>query len=519
MKNKIQVLSLSLVLVLVACFFQDTSALAGARKLTSDFLADSGEVNLTEWHVGDENIYVKDNKLMIPAASSTDQTKFISKSVVKKSTAVDTLITASAAMRITQLPEGEQFILAFGLANIEAESGENGNVEIVFANNGGIVCSVIAYSDDEAITLVDKAKCGISVNSKFTLNAAIGSNGNFTVAVNGKNICNKELPVSGQGRFGILQTGSCGAEISELSVVVQSYETPENVNIEEDFEDGEFDASAMSSFVRGSNGCFPSYAKIEDYNGNKVFMFYNAGLGYIGTRYEYSNFEISFDVPYFQYTDIYDEDKRLEVKASGGVCLGFGEQNEAPEGEGYIQDTDFFLLGSTMAQSWLKKTWKVAVEDTNFVDKENNVGYSVKFTLVDGKGTLQLKGAKDKEYTTVATDYYEDYAKGYVRIWSSGNSTFAIDNLKITNLDKDGVLVDTDYKSSVITAEDYVLTDEDTKMVFREDENKAQEEKGLSSGEVLMIVSAATTVVLIASGTVISFIWKRKKGGRKNGEQ
>ena len=169
MKNKIRVLSLSLVLVLVACFFQDTSALAGARKLTSDFLADSGEVNLTEWHVGDENIYVKDNKLMIPAASSTDQTKFISKSVVKKSTAVDTLITASAAMRITQLPEGEQFILAFGLANIEAESGENGNVEIVFANNGGIVCSVIAYSDDEAITLVDKAKCGISVNSNFTL--------------------------------------------------------------------------------------------------------------------------------------------------------------------------------------------------------------------------------------------------------------------------------------------------------------------------------------------------------------
>ena len=519
MKNKFRVLSLSLILVLVACFLQDTSALAGARKLTSTFLADSGEVNLTEWNVSDENIYVKDSKLIIPADSSTDQTKFISKSVVKQSMAVDKLISVSTAMRITQLPEGEQFILAFGLANIEAESGENGNVEIVFANNGGIVCSVIAYSDDEAITLVDKAKCGISVNSKFTLNAAIGSNGNFTVAVNGKNICNKELPVSGQGRFGILQTGSCGAEISELSVVVQSYETPENVNIEEDFEDGEFDASAMSSFVRGSNGCFPSYAKIEDYNGNKVFMFYNAGLGYIGTRYEYSNFEISFDVPYFQYTDIYDEDKRLEVKASGGVCLGFGEQNEAPEGEGYIQDTDFFLLGSTMAQSWLKKTWKVAVEDTNFVDKENNVGYSVKFTLVDGKGTLQLKGAKDKEYTTVATDYYEDYAKGYVRIWSSGNSTFAIDNLKITNLDKDGVLVDTDYKSSVITAEDYVLTDEDTKMVFREDANKAQDEKGLSSGDVLIIVSAATTFVLIASGTVIRLICKRKKGGRKNEEQ
>jgi DNA-directed RNA polymerase subunit RPC12/RpoP len=126
---------------------------------------------------------------------------------------------------------------------------------------------------------------------------------------------------------------------------------------------------------------------------------------------------------------------------------------------------------------------------------------------------------KDNAYTTVATDYYENYVKGYVRIWSSGNSTFAIDNLKITNLDKDGVVVDTDYKSSVITAEDYVLTDEDTKMVFREDANKAQDDKGLSSGEVLIIVSATTTVVLIASATVISFVRKKKKGGRRNEEQ
>ena len=193
MKNKFRVFSFSLVLVLVACFLQDNSAFAGARKLTSTFLADSGEVNLTEWNVSDENIYVKDSKLIIPADSSTDQTKFISKSVVKQSMAVDKLISVSTAMRITQLPEGEQFILAFGLANIEAESGENGNVEIVFANNGGIVCSVIVYSEDEAITLVDKAKCGISVNSKFTLNAAIGSNGNLTVAVNGKNIYEIDL--------------------------------------------------------------------------------------------------------------------------------------------------------------------------------------------------------------------------------------------------------------------------------------------------------------------------------------
>lgn len=518
MKNKFRVLSLTLVLVLVTCLFQDISVFAGARKLTSDFLADSGEVNLTEWHVADENIYVKDNKLIIPAASSTDQTKFISKSVVKKSEAVDKLITTSTSMSITQLPEGEKFILAFGLVNIEAESGENGNIEIVFANNGGIVCSVIAYRDDEAITLADKVKCGISLNSKFSLDAVISSNGNFSVAINQKNICNKELPVSGQGRFGILQTGSCGAEISELSLVIQSYETPQNVNIEEDFEDGEFNANAMSSFVRGSNGCFPSYAKIEDYNGNKVFMFYNAGLGYLGTRYEYSNFEISFDVPYFQYTDIRDEDKRLMVKTSGGVCLGFGEENEAPEGEGYIRDTDFFLLGSSVAQSWLRKSWKVPVGDTHFVDPENNVGYSVKFTLVDGKGVLQLKGAKDKEYTTVATDYYDNYVKGYVRIWSSGNSTFAIDNLKITNLDKDGVLADVEHKTSVITAEDYVLTDEDTKVVFREDAANIQVKDSLSSGDILVIVSAATTVVLILGGITIRVIRKRK-GGRKNEEQ
>lgn len=525
MKKRLRVWSFSIAMTVLFCCFWKTPVFAGSRKLVSEISYGAGELNSAEWNVKDDNIVCKDGKLIIPADASTEETKVISKIVAEKSGFVDELTSVSSIIRLTALPEGEQFILAFGLANIEAYSKEIGNVEMVFTNEGGILFSVIAYGEGGSVAVVDKEKCGVSLNSQFALEAAISSEGILNVEINGAKVCAAEIPVSGKGRFGILQTGGCGAEVSRLIVTCNYYEMPENVNIEEDFENGEFNANVLHSFMNGSNGLFPSYAGIEEYNGNKVFMFRNAGVGYIGTIYEYSNFELSFDIPYMQHTDVYDEDGNLSIRTNNNVCIGFGEQSAMAEGEAYATDTDLILLNGQGAQNWFRKKWIASFRDffqgSGICDYDRNEGYSVKFTVIDGKGTLQVKALLDSEYVTIAKDEYDDYIKGYVRIWSSGDGNFAIDNLKITNLDENSNLAEVEYVSSVIRADDYVLTEKDTELAFREEPKQNADDQKIDFGMVFIIISMGGAVSLILIGIVIGRVLKQKNLQRrqKNEEQ
>ena len=500
------------------CLLWTMPVFAGSRTLVSDFSNGKDGINLTEWNVTDDNICYKDGKLIMPAVSSTEETKFISKLVAGSNELVDEFISMSSPLRLTELPQGKQFILAFGLANIEAYSGEDGNVEIVFTNEGDICVSIIAYVDGEAQTIVEKTKCGISLKSNCNVDASISSDGNMSVKVNGKNICNKKIPVSGTGRFGVLQTGECGVEFSKLKVTCNSYDTPENTNIEENFDSGEFNANLLSSFMEAGNGVYPAYAEIREYNGNNVFMFCNAGLGYLGTRHEYSNFEISFDIPYIQHKDLLDDAGNLIVNANNSVCIGFGETSEKPTGYAFTSNPDLIRLTGYRAHSYLRKDFDVSIEEMGLCNYDANEGYSVKFTVVDGKGTLQLKALNSNKYVTIATAEYAGYTKGYVRIWSSGDSSFAIDNLKITNLDQNAQLIDVEYQTSKMVVEDYELTEADTEMVFKEDATQTAEENTINPIKIAFFISIGCAVVLIIIGAVVGHSLKRRtcKGGKQD---
>ncbi len=514
MKNKLSKFIFLFVFMLLVSSVNTIDVFAGQRTVTSSYMTEGG-LNNAQWNFTDNNIVIEGEKLVVPAKSSTKYTKIISKQIATRSDGLKTLTELTTNLRFTNLPQGEQFIFAFGLDSIDGQSGSVGNVELVFTSENGIKMSIIAYSESGAETILEKMSCGISRNSNFKLKADISVSGVLSVSINGKTLCSKALPVSGEGRFGILQTGSCGFTASELVLKVYSYERPENVNIDEDFESGEWNTNILGAHMFNTNGIVNSGMKIEEYNGSKVLMFRNVGQAYFGTKMQYSNFELTFDIPFFQKSNVYEEEK-LRVKATSEVCLCFGEEMERPTNGGYLSTTDLLMFQTTYAKSHIQKIWEADYNElqlTGLAGSDSmNTGYSIKLTVIDQHAVIQVKPLTGTKYTTIAEAEYEDYKLGYVRIWAAGSGNFAIDNFKLTNLDENPKLVEVEYKSSVMTVEDYVLTEAEQELVFRE-EVTVEENKKPEYGLYIVVGCLTGALILILIGVI--FNAKGKKDARK----
>lgn len=511
-------LSLFLMVVVLSGVFM-MPVEAGTRVSEKNAINKEGVINEADWHSTDTNIACKNEKLVIPADTSLEETKLISKIEAEATTASE-LVSATANFRLTAVPEGKQFILAFGLSSIEPLSGETGNVEIVFANKNEIEISVIAYGEDGAKTIVDGVKSGVSLNGNIKFESAISNDKKITIKINNKMICDAELPVTGEGRFGIMQTGSCGAEFSDLQVKYSYYDRPENANIEEDFENGEFNANLLMACLNTANnaGIYPAGSSIEDYNGSKVLMFRNAGLGWIGTIHPFSNFELTFDIPYYLQSDLKDENGNIIATASNTPCVSFGEESARPVGEAYIYATDLLVIGTKSSWSEMQKLYNTKYESISG-DPSENRGFSVKVTMVDGNMTLSRRPLSGGTWQEVTTQYYSNFRSGQVYIWCPGEGNFAIDNIKITNLDEDPNLIEVEYKSSVMKKVDYELTDEEKTMTFRKTDD-TEEDMTLSSEKIFFICCLGGALLFLIVGVVVS-VKKRKtdKGGAAHEEK
>lgn len=520
MKKKIRILSFLLATLIVMSATYSIPVMAGMERTTVSFMDNAGDLNKAEWHSTDPSIVCKNKTLYIPEESSTGDTKLITKKAASI-TASDEVIGVDTSFRITSLPQGQRLVLGLGLSSVEPSLGESGNVEISFANEGGIVVSVKAYGEAGEQVILKNKKSGSSLNKTIHVEATILSQGVLNLELNGSSVCKAQLPVDGSGRFGIMQTGSCGVEFTKLLVNYSNYATPENTNIVEDFENGELNSNVLCAKISTAANNLPTaYSAIEDYNGSKVLMFHNAGLGWICTLYPYSNFELVFDVPYFQHQNVYDEKGTLELIASNFVCVSFGEEIPISTGYSCVDATDMWAFGTSSAHSEVRKTFETSYDTigcSNICgDTDKNQGYTVKMTMIDGVMTGQIKPLSGGSFKTVATQKYDTYRGGYVYIWSMEQGNFAIDNLKITNMDKGAKLIDVEYESSLITAEDYVPTEEEQQLVFRETEVVEDTQQKKMSGELLFFlccVGGAVILIGVGTGVIITSKQKRKREG------
>lgn len=521
MKKGLKFTVFLLTAVCIAACFRPITSYAGRSKVAVGNSSFAEKINNTIWNNPEGDVLSENNKLVFPA-ESTEDTRLISKSALRQNELTPVMFHAEYAIKAAQLPEGQEFVLACGLSSIESRLGEEGNVELALANNGGITAALRAYeAEGEATILAEPQKTGVSQGSSFKVELTLTSGQEYTVKVNGKEIYNGTLPVNGEGRIGFLQTGGCRVEISDMNIDIYSYDTPENPNIEEHFDGGTFDTSKLTSYMVWSYGYFPCYVKVEPYNDDDVLMFRNSGIAYLGTKYKYSNFELTFDVPYLQRTDVKQEDGTTELPKSEWFGITYGDE--------YIDTLDyaysfqspemvFFTRGSGVYSLKIFKKQLADLSKTNhaFFDPGENRGFSVRFSLVDAHIEIGIKWMDEGNFTTVASYDLPDGVTptGYVHIWGSEPSNFAIDNVVLKNLDENPKLIETEYKSGkVIVPEDYSY--EPMEMVYRTGLDMAGEEeskeKAVNNWYLMIPCAAAVAVLCVVIPLLVGKMQKRKE--------
>ncbi len=411
---------------------------------SSEFVLDAESLSTSDWNNPEGDVVVEDGKLIFSKESS-DYTRFIAKTPIKAEERSNLLVKLSANVNFNQLPQGKSFILAFGMSSIESTSGEVGNIEVTFTNNGEIKAGITIYGEDGTPEVIVAPKSsGIAMNRTATVKVEITTDKNIQVSVNNKTVCAGTLPISGEGRFGFLQTGECGVTISDITVTHYQYETPQNTNVLEDFEKGEIDTSKLTAKMLWSAVSYPMGQVVQDYEGNQVLMHVNTGCAYIGTVYMYSNFEMTFDVPYLKLTKDYKEDGRLESAGFDKLIVSIGgERAEWDGGQWSMSAEAFTLENGTIYSNSNKETCSANLAKNPF---EKGKPFSMQVKMVDSIMTIGMKWLEEESFQTVLQYKLKGGTpNGYIHIWAPQAANFAIDNLKITNLDEGADLIETEY--------------------------------------------------------------------------
>ena len=405
----------------------------------------------SEWNNPEGDVKVENDVLIFPE-DSTEYTRFIAKTAAKQDKDFSVLLNASGIFNLKKLPAGKTFSFAFGLPGIESLPGEAGSVEVVFSNQGGIKIGIVAYDEDGNKVTVSEAKpCSMTINKAATVAVSISSDWVIKVQVNGKQLASGKLPVSGEGRIGFLQTGECAVTISDLKITHYKYERPENTNISEDFEQGAMDTSKLTARTIADMGIFPAGQVVEEYNGNQVLMFRNTQNAYFGTLHKYSNFELTFDVPYIQTQTKFSEDGILEAGATDKIIVAFGlEEADFTAWSGWKKAGESISCGKYFLQSNNYDDESAAWKNHNPY-QDGGRAFSIKVKVVDGVVTAGIKWMEERSFEELL--HYtlpSGMPTGYISIWAEGPANFAIDNLKITNLDTNPALIEVEYKNGKI---------------------------------------------------------------------
>ena len=481
----------------------------------SESVLDSSSLEGSNWSNPEEDVVVSEGTLICPN-ESTEYTRYISKLSAQIDETFSDLVKMSATVKFNKLPVGKNFILAFGLQGIEALPGEAKNVEVVFENKSGIKVGITAYDEDgNSVTVAQPKACGMSLKKAGTVKIELTTDSQIKVSVNGRTVVSGKLPVSGEGRIGFMQTGECGVEVTNLAITHYVYDRPENVNINEDFEQGAMDVSKLTAKMIDMYAMTPRGQIVEEYNGSQVLRFYNTGVAYVGTLYKYSNFEMSFDVPFIQTEAEYREDGSLKKPGQSSFTVAFGGEQADWSAAGWSSAREAIVFNKESAYSFNnKETLKYDYTEEYFT--KQNGGFSVKISVVDCFVNVGMKWIDEADYKTVLSYKLEGgMPNGYVHIWSTSVGQFAVDNLKIENLDDNPNVIETEYKSGKwVTPEDVEYepmervyadtTDEDSKKV---------------SWYMLIPVTAGVGVAALAITALIVYSKNKMKKGATEDEK
>lgn len=483
----------------------------------SQTVLDSSKLDDSSWSNPEEDVYVDEGTIVFPE-NSTDYSRYITRAAAKLDKSFTNLVKLSASVKFNQLPAGKSFMIAFGLSGIESLPGEETNVEVTFVNEGGIKVGVTAYDDaGTAVTVAAPKACGMSLKKEAKIDIAITTDSKIVVAVNGSNVCSGTLPVNGEGRVGFMQTGEVAVDIKNLQIVSYKYDRPENPNVFEDFEKGAMDASKLTAKAVDIRGYFPRGQVVEEYNGSQVMMFRNTTQAYLGTLYQYSNFEMTFDVPYILTESIYDEEGNLQTPGQNSFTVAIGNEQADWDTWGWLNAQESIVFDKSAIYSLNKEEARYEYqENEKSYLADHNGGCSIKIRVFDSTITVGLKWMEEDTYKTVlAYELSTGTPYGYIQIWSTDTGQFAVDNLRIENLDDNPNLIETEYKSGK-WEEAPDVEYEPMERVYAED-NTSQEND--FSWYLLIPITVAIGVFAMATAAIVVYVKSKKKKEAKVDEK
>lgn len=493
--------------VLVCCFLAMPVS-AGVSTIVLDTSSLEEGVDATVWNDPEGDLITEGGVLTFPK-ESTEYTRLISKSMVKISKSHDVLLEGNYRLTLNAMPDKGEFIMAFGMGSIESYVGDMDNLEVALINDGGIKLAVRAFEETGVpIEIVAPTAISARVGSTVTVKVTVMVDGTVTVTAAGKKVSGK-APFTPEGSVGFLQTGSCGVTVLDMNITSYRCEEPENSNFTETFDNDQFNANLL--FSKGSGSSYSaSYVGVEPYEGNDVLMFHNAGPSVIGTVQMYSNFEITFDVPYLQRTEVVT-DAGTSLKATS-LWIGVSYGADVIDGNvfGYEDAADMVYFDRDSQVRSLGMNGVVAGSEAYpFFAEEETRPFSCMLRMEDAHVTVGIKWMDEKEFTIIGEYDRNDLITptGYVQIWTCGPSNFAIDNIKMTNLDADPQTVEVEFKSNKFRVPDDFDYDPDPEWVYRPTEAGTE----TFTLEWYYILPIASLVVAAIAVVVTAMVVKGKK--------
>lgn len=486
---------------------QGLSVNAGSSQSVIDETSYANEINGAVWNNMDGDIITKDGKLVFPE-ESTESTKLITKTIAKRNELCEYILKMQTDVAFSKLPSGETFAIAFGLDSTRSNIGDKGNVELRFQNTGSLSATVVEIDDSGNENILANNVTVGSTSSNVGVSINLKTDKTLVVKVGNKTLADTKITTSGEGRMGFIQSGSCGATVKNVNIYTYTYSQPENCNMEEDFEQGYFNANYFQSelLTAATNGTEKAGIAIENYDGSNVLMFRNVGTGYLSTKMQYSNFELTFDVPYIQRKDVMNEDGTVALPTSDCFAVVIGAENGDTLDSG--NSSEMIVFYSDVVWLYFQDE-RFSTEKFDFMKQDETRGFSIKITLIDSVLSIMMKWDDHDTWVEVGKTTLQ-MADGYIQIAdpSTGASNFAIDNLKIVNKDTEPNLTEVAYKSAKLN----VPEDWDYTPIALNYAEKMKSESGERNWYLMLPIVAGVCVVSVGI-TFLTVNRKKKKAG------
>ncbi len=475
MKKRLWVLCLVSVLALgIFCATGISAQKAYAGTMNAEDV--QGALNSKGW-VLDRNVTVKSGKVTF-AKNTVRDARFLSRTKIYADFS-GSIYDISAHLAVSDMTAGKRFGIGVGFGRLSYVVGDANTTFIYVEKSGnGFVVGVCSYDENKKVTEHLTQKVALT-GSEWDFEVTGTYPNVLKVAINEQEIFEGAVAAEGiTGYYGFMETGAstddqyCVATVNNVSVSNNFYDRPENVNIYDDFNEDFLDTSIWSLYNDAA------YLKGVAVDGTQL-RFIDSNQSSVSTQYQYSNFELNFDIPYIQREPLYNQDGTFKTAVCnwiGFICGINASDSTAILGADYVisnypdacflsfkgnYDNSGNTLGGSYALFGPAKSrvtytlpdnydiWNIANEDRTL---------NVAFTCIDGVYSLGIKWDDETDYYHVFTREYK-LNRGYITFLGYGaganNNTikanFALDNIKITNRDYEGnVLTDIEKTSGNI---------------------------------------------------------------------